>query len=235
MYTQSNGPCDECRGKGEVIDEKNKCKICNGKKVTKEKKILDVEIDKGSPNNQTYPFYGEADEFPGAEPGDVIIVVQEQPHKRFKRKGADLMMEHEITLLQALTGVDFVLTHLDGSKVRIKNKEGEVIKPDQIMTVRDKGLPFFRKAYEFGNLYIAFKVVFPKSIGQSELKLVAASLGGKKDDDDMNSGAEVVKLTSYNEAERNTHATGGQESMDDSDEDDPRGGQGGQRVQCAQQ
>ena len=42
MYTQSQGPCDECRGKGEIIDEKNKCKECNGKKVKKEKKIIDV-------------------------------------------------------------------------------------------------------------------------------------------------------------------------------------------------
>ena len=34
-------------------------------------------------------------------------------------KGADLLIEKEITLLEALTGVDFVVTHLDGSKLRI--------------------------------------------------------------------------------------------------------------------
>jgi len=43
------------------------------------------------------------------------------PHELFKRKGADLMIEKEITLLQALTGVDFILKHLDGRKIRIKN------------------------------------------------------------------------------------------------------------------
>jgi DnaJ family protein A protein 2 len=58
-----------------VIDEKNKCKSCNGKKVAKEKKIIEAEIDKGAPNNQTYIFHGEADEYPGVEPGDVVIVV----------------------------------------------------------------------------------------------------------------------------------------------------------------
>jgi DnaJ family protein A protein 2 len=76
-YTQSTGPCDDCGGKGEQINEKDKCKICNGKRVQKEKKIIDAEIDKGAPNGQQYTFYGEADEFPGAEPGDVIIIVQE--------------------------------------------------------------------------------------------------------------------------------------------------------------
>jgi len=74
-YTQSTGPCDDCGGKGEQINEKDKCQVCNGKKVTKEKKIIDAEIDKGAPNNQAYTFYGEADEFPGSEPGDVIIIV----------------------------------------------------------------------------------------------------------------------------------------------------------------
>ncbi len=166
MYTQSSGPCDDCRGKGEVINEKDKCKNCNGKKVVKEKKIIDAEIDKGSPNNCQYTFHGEADEYPGAEPGDVIIIVQEQPHKVFKRKGADLLIEKEITLLQALTGVDFTIKHLDGSTLRIKNNPGEVIKPDDIKTVRDKGLPFHKQAYKFGNLFVIFKVSFPATISK---------------------------------------------------------------------
>lgn len=104
-----------------MIDEKHKCKICNGKKVCKEKKIIEAEVDKGSPDGYNYVFHGEADEFPGTEPGDVIIIIKEMPHKTFKRKGADLLIEKEISLLEALTGVDFVLTHLDGTKLRIKN------------------------------------------------------------------------------------------------------------------
>lgn len=119
MYSQSSGPCDNCRGKGEIIDEKHKCKNCNGKKVVKEKKIIEAEIDKGSPDGCNYTFHGEADEYPGTEPGDVIITIKEMPHKVFKRKGADLLIEKEISLLEALTGVDFVITHLDGSKLRI--------------------------------------------------------------------------------------------------------------------
>jgi DnaJ family protein A protein 2 len=106
----------------------------------------------------------------------VIIVVQEQPHKVFKRKGADLLMEKEITLLQALTGVDFTFKHLDGSVIRIKNKPGEVIKPDDIKTVPEKGLPFFKQAYKFGNLYIVFKVSFPKEVPQKQLDNIAQAL-----------------------------------------------------------
>jgi DnaJ family protein A protein 2 len=73
-------------------------------------------------------------------------------------------MEKEISLLEALTGVDFVLTHLDGRKIRIKNKAGEVIKPDEIKTVENNGMPYHKQPYKFGNLFVVFKIVFPDSL-----------------------------------------------------------------------
>lgn len=98
------------------------------------------------------------------EAGDVIIVCQEQPHKRFKRKGADLLMEKTITLGEALLGVDFQIDHLDGTKMRVKNTPGEVIKPEELKTLLGKGLPFHKKQWEFGNMYIIFKVKFPDTL-----------------------------------------------------------------------
>lgn len=41
MYSQSSGHCENCRGKGEIIDKKY---------MIKEKKIIEAEIDKGSPD-----------------------------------------------------------------------------------------------------------------------------------------------------------------------------------------
>jgi DnaJ-class molecular chaperone len=49
--------------------------VCNGKKVVKEKKVLEVEVDKGAPHGEKYLFHGESDEYPDCDPGDVIIVV----------------------------------------------------------------------------------------------------------------------------------------------------------------
>jgi DnaJ homolog subfamily A member 2 len=124
MYSQSTGPCSDCNGTGEQIDEALKCKNCNGKKVVKEKKVIEVEVDKGAPHGEKYLFHGESDEYPDCEPGDVIIVVDEQPHKVFKRKGADLLMEKEISLLEALTGCDFVVEFLNGTSFRVKSTPG---------------------------------------------------------------------------------------------------------------
>jgi DnaJ-class molecular chaperone len=143
------------------------------------------------------------------------------------------MMLMEITLLQALTGVDFVHTHLDGTKIRIKNNPGDVIKPDSIMTIEDKGLPFYRKSYTNGNLYIKFSVSFPNKMNAPELKLLHATIGAEKPDTEMtDSTIEVAKLKGYDEKLRNTQPHGGQDAENSDEEDeDPRGGQ---RVQCAQ-
>ena len=73
-------------------------------------------------------------------------------------------MDKTITLNEALLGVNFEITHLDGAKLRIKNVPGEVIKPDEIKTLEGKGLPFHKKSFEFGNLFIIFKVKFPDTL-----------------------------------------------------------------------
>ena len=220
MYSQSQGPCDDCRGKGEVIDEANKCKTCKGKKVVKEKKVLEAMIDKGAPNNCQFTFHGEADEYPGQEPGDVIIVVQEQPHKKFKRKGADLLIEQKITLVEALTGVDFMLTHLDGSKIRIRNEPGEVIKPDDLKTVPDKGLPFHKQSFKFGNLFVKFTVTFPDSIPARCIDGLKASLPGPTNQPDVEMDAETIQLQPFDESMRNTRATGGTQAADSDEEEE---------------
>jgi DnaJ family protein A protein 2 len=76
-------------------------------------------------------------------------------------------MAKEITLFEALTGIDFTFKHLDGKKIRIKNKPGEVIKPDDIKTVEGQGLPFHKTSYKNGNLFVVFKVTFPNTLTEA--------------------------------------------------------------------
>lgn len=89
-------------------------------------------------------------------------------------------MEKEISLLEALTGVDFVLTHLDGKKIRIRNKPGEVIKSDDIKTVEGHGMPYHKSPYKFGNLFVIFKVKFPEKLEASQVAKIGEALASQK-------------------------------------------------------
>jgi len=76
------------------------------------------------------------------------------------------MIEKEILLAEALTGVQFTITHLDGKKVSISSEKGSVVKPNSLMTVKELGMPFFKTSYQSGNLFILFKVVFPEKVDE---------------------------------------------------------------------
>lgn len=67
-----------------MISEKDRCKKCEGKKVIKEVKILEVHVDKGMKHGQKITFGGEADQAPGLEPGDIVLVLQEKEHEVFQ-------------------------------------------------------------------------------------------------------------------------------------------------------
>ncbi len=42
MVQQMQTACTDCHGQGEIIDDKFRCKTCNGQKVVQEKKVLEV-------------------------------------------------------------------------------------------------------------------------------------------------------------------------------------------------
>lgn len=49
--------------------------------MVKEVKILEVHVDKGMKHGQKITFGGEADQAPGVEPGDIVLVLQEKEHE----------------------------------------------------------------------------------------------------------------------------------------------------------
>ena len=69
-----------------------------------ERQVLEVLIERGMKDGQQLRFEGKGDIVPDSQPGDVVIVIKEREHATFQRKGADLIMKKEITLLEALTG-----------------------------------------------------------------------------------------------------------------------------------
>merc|ERR1719491_1312770 len=117
MIQQMQSQCGACGGNGKSFNTKQ------------EREVLEVHIQKGSPNDHKVQFREMADEHPGADAGDVVFVLKQQEHADFKRKGADLFIERKISLVEALCGFSMELTHLDGRKLLIKTSPGEIVMP----------------------------------------------------------------------------------------------------------
>lgn len=163
MYQQSQVPCSKCKGQGEICDPKKVCKKCKGKKIMDVNKKVDVSIEQGCPTDFVIKFNGEGNEIPDAEAGDLLIRVKVKKHKLYQRSGADLIIEKEITLKQALLGFNFNLKYLDGKDILISTIPGEIVGFEQVKSVKGKGLPFYRDTMSHGNLVIKFSVKFPKA------------------------------------------------------------------------
>merc|ERR1719430_3001510 len=217
MMQQIQSMCQECHGEGESVDPKLRCKKCSGKKVNRERKILEVHVDKG------------------LEPGDIIIVLDEKAHPVFKRNGMDLVMKMDVSLTEALTGLRKAVKTLDDRTLVIQTVRGEVIKSGDLKMVRGEGMPQYRNPFEKGRLIIQFNVVFPPSLEPSVAEKLASILP-PADEPILPDEVDEVDLNDFDpEADRQQqHHRMGHGHYDDDDEGH-HGHPGGPGVQCATQ
>ena len=76
------------------------------------------------------------------------------------------------------------------------------------MTVEEKGMPFHKSSFKFGNLFIMFKVVFPDQVSASEseeVKQVISKLQKMEVKAPSEELSETKYLRPYDKAQRNTH------------------------------
>ncbi|ORZ32117.1 hypothetical protein BCR44DRAFT_1441112 [Catenaria anguillulae PL171] len=229
MIQQFQTPCPDCSGTGETIRDKDRCGECKGKKVTNERKILEIHIERGMKDGQKIVFREEADQQPGMLPGDVVIILEEKPHPRFKRNGAMLLMEQEVDLLTALAGGQFAVQHLDDRWLHVSIIPGEVIHPGCVKMIESEGFPTQRH-HEFGDLIITFKVKFPEPSQLSPPARMPLPDLSKAEVDEC-----VLAEPKVGAGGSAGGANGARGHMDAMDEDDDEHGHHGPGVQCASQ
>jgi len=235
MITRQEVVCDECRGQGETIPAKDRCKKCTGLKVIEEQKIIKIDIDKGVKEGKKIIHRGEADEAPDCQAGDLIFEIKEKDHKFFQRDGVHLFMEKEIPLVNALTGIRFTVNHLDGRKLYV-DTAGHIITPGDAREIISEGMPVYTRPFEKGNLYIKFKVNFPKQFTKEQITGLLACLPNALPAEPKTDDMEVVAVHTVNPESMNQdryHRASSSNAYDSDGSDEGHGGQ--QHVQCAQQ
>lgn len=234
MVQQVQSPCGECSATGKCMNESDKCRECRGRKVSKERKVLEVNIEKGMKNGEKIKFHGESDESPGLIPGDLIFELVEKPHATWKRKGNNLIIDHKLTLVEALCGFKFTITHLDGHVLLVQSTPGVVIRPGSIKVIPNEGMPISGSPFEKGRIYVKFDVEFPDegSMGPDQMKLLEKVLPPRTPVQ-LDGNEEDVELMSFDPEQMREDARQGGTAYDSDDEQ--QGHPGGQRVQCANQ
>ncbi|EGX92234.1 mitochondrial protein import protein MAS5 [Cordyceps militaris CM01] len=153
--------CADCKGEGEIIKDRDRCKQCQGKKTVVDRKVLHVHVDKGVRSGTRVEFRGDGDQAPGYQAGDVLFEIQEKPHPRFRRIDDHLFYNCKIDLVTALAGGTIYVEHLDDRWLSVDILPGEAITTGSMRIVAGEGMPSHRH-HDHGDLYINFEVTMPE-------------------------------------------------------------------------
>ncbi|CAK9820616.1 DnaJ homolog subfamily A member 1 [Anthophora plagiata] len=215
--------CTDCKGHGERINPRDRCKQCNGKKTIRDRKILEVHVDPGMVDGQRIVFNGEGDQEPDFEAGDIVIILEEKEHDVFKRTRNDLFMRMQLELVEALCGFQKVIRTLDGRDLVITSYPGSVIKHGDLKCILNEGMPTYKDPFTRGRLIIQFVVNFPKSIDPSIIPTLEQCLP-PRETIIIPEGAEECSLTDF-DPEQETRRRDQRQAYEEDE--------GPSRVQCA--
>ncbi|MBS1647335.1 MAG: molecular chaperone DnaJ [Bacteroidetes bacterium] len=165
MQTQTT--CATCGGQGSTI--KDKCNTCHGDGVVRGEEIISLNIPAGVADEMQLSVSGKGNAAPrGGINGDLIVVIEEEPHEELKRDGHNLFYECYISFIDASLGTNIEVPTVDG-KAKIKIDAGT--QAGKVLRLKGKGLPDLN-SYHKGDLLVNINVWTPQSLSSEEKKIL---------------------------------------------------------------
>ncbi len=159
-------PCPHCQGTGKV--PKEKCSVCGGTGIKREKEKIKIKIPAGVNEGDTLKVAGKGEAAPGGVVGDLYVTIHLTPHKDFTRQGFDLFTKREITFSQAVLG-DKIEVNTPFGPVKLKIPAGT--RGGTKFRLRGKGVPRLRGLGK-GDLYVEVEIKVPQKLTAEQKKIL---------------------------------------------------------------
>ena len=161
--------CPNCGGSGKVVT--NPCPHCKGSGLVRQKETVKVRIPAGVEDGMQLTLRGEGHAAAhGGVNGDLLVIVEEQPHAQLKREGQNLFYTRVISVADAMLGCEIQVPALDGPQ-RLKLEPGT--QSGTVERLRGKGLPSVNSyGSSRGDLYVKILVWIPRKLGRSEREAI---------------------------------------------------------------
>ncbi|HAH68711.1 MAG TPA: molecular chaperone DnaJ [Synergistaceae bacterium] len=159
--------CPTCHGKGKVI--KAPCRECRGQGRVRKKHSVDVKIPAGIDTGirLRVSSQGEAG-INGGPSGDLFLLIEVKPDRRFQRKGDDLNTSVDILYPQAVLGCEVKIETFDGSET-LDIPAGT--QPGSKLRIKGRGMPRLRGKGN-GDMNILVRVSISKDPSAKERELL---------------------------------------------------------------
>ena len=154
--------CPSCSGEGKVVDQA--CQHCSGG-VEKKEEVVAFSIPPGVENGQVLTLRGKGNAPRGGGiPGDLLIVIQEEPNSELIRDGLDLIYNLMLDFPTAALGGSAEVPTVDG-RARLKIAPGT--QPGKVLRLRGKGLPKLHSSQR-GDILVNVMVYVPENLTEAE-------------------------------------------------------------------
>ena len=159
--------CPTCNGEGSVIT--SKCSSCKGEGRIYGEETVSIDIPAGVQEGMQLSVGGKGNAGErGGMPGDLIILIEEEPHRELHRDGLNVAYELHLTFPDAVFGTQAEVPTIDG-RAKIKIPPGT--QSGKIFRLKGKGFPAVN-SYEKGDQLIFVNVWTPQSISSEEKSML---------------------------------------------------------------
>ena len=155
--------CPTCNGEGSTVTAK--CGNCKGEGRVYAEETVSIEIPAGVQEGMQLNISGKgnAGERGGAA-GDLIILIEEEPHKDLQREGLNVAYDLYISFPDAAFGTQAEVPTIDG-RAKIKIPAGT--QSGKVFRLKGKGFPAVN-SYEKGDQLIQVNIWTPQQMNAEE-------------------------------------------------------------------
>lgn len=169
MQTQTT--CGTCSGLGKVAD--NIPAGANAQGLIKVEEEVSINIPAGAREGIQLNVRGKGNDAPlGGVPGDLLVVIEEEDSKDFKREGDNLHQELYISFAEAALGTSKEIPTVDG-RVKIKIDKGT--QSGKILRLSGKGIPSI-DSHRKGDMFVHINVWTPQKLSKEQEAFFAQNL-----------------------------------------------------------
>lgn len=159
--------CPTCQGEGKIVQDP--CRTCFGAGRTQGESTIKVNIPAGVAEGNYIPLRGQGNAGQrGGPAGDLIVLIEEQPHQFFTRNGDDIVYELNVGFPVATLGGEVEIPTLTG-KARLTIDPGTP--GGRILRMRDRGIQHLND-HGRGDQLVRINVWVPSKLNSKEKELL---------------------------------------------------------------
>ncbi|MCB0715498.1 MAG: molecular chaperone DnaJ [Chitinophagaceae bacterium] len=159
--------CPSCNGEGTTVTAK--CTTCKGEGREFGEETVNIEIPAGVQEGMQMNVGGKGNAGErGGPPGDLIILIEEEPHTELHREGQNVAYELHLSFTDAVFGTQIEVPTIDG-RAKIKIPPGT--QGGKIFRLKGKGFPTVNSHHK-GDQLIQVSIWTPKELTKEEKELL---------------------------------------------------------------